>query len=103
MAKWPLFAIDIVAIVPHVCVMDMAKAPQRYDESKGLSLRVPFRSAEAEAFRAFLKRHDKKAAAFARTAILAAMAREEGAAVQPPRSPEKYETAAGMKVPGRPV
>jgi hypothetical protein len=58
--------------------MNMAKVPRKYDEHVGYSLRVPFSANEAERFREFLNMHDKKAAAFARTAILAAIAREEG-------------------------
>jgi hypothetical protein len=37
---------------------------------------IPFSAKEQASFRSFLKRTDKKAGAFARTAILAAMAKE---------------------------
>jgi hypothetical protein len=45
--------------------------------NKDVSLRVPFEEQEVANFRAYLKRTDKKAGAFARTAILAAMAKDD--------------------------
>jgi hypothetical protein len=44
---------------------------------RDLSLRIPLTAKEQDRFRAYLKRTDKKAGAFARTAILAAMAKDD--------------------------
>lgn len=76
MAEWPLFTIDKVAIELYSYSMDVTNKPQAYDPSVGLSTRIPFSRKEATRFRAYLKATGKKAGAFARTAILAAMAKD---------------------------
>jgi len=55
----------------HKCDIKDDKDSQKY-----YRLGVPFMGTEATRFRAYLKRTDKKAGAFARTAILAAIAKE---------------------------
>jgi hypothetical protein len=57
--------------------MDVANKPQRYDPKVGLSTRIPFSNAEAARVRSYLKRTGKKLGAFARTSMLAAMAKDD--------------------------
>jgi hypothetical protein len=49
------------------------------DAKKDMIIRIPLTNGEQSNFRAYLKANDKKAGAFARTAILAAMERERPA------------------------